>query len=104
MKNLRILILTPSNEVKRLLLEVELGLCIVDRGGSGGRANKVKSGLGLPLATAMPGNKGCFPALRGTDEVLLPVVLTVEFASQVREGLTKLVCQSAACLLRRPAP
>merc|ERR1711887_331922 len=127
MKKLRILILTPSNEVKRLLLEVELGLCIVDRGrarcrpnkieaglgvvdrgwprgrgnkvegrlgkvdrgGSGGRANKVKSGLGLSLATAMPGNKGCFPALRGTDEVLLPVVLTVEVCLPGARGVDK---------------
>merc|ERR1719184_459358 len=127
MKNLRILILTPSNEVKRLLLEVELGLCIVDRGRarcrpnkieaglgvvdrswprcrsdkvqsglgivdwgwSRGRGNKVKSGLGLPLATAMASNKGCFPALRGTNEVLLPVVLTVEVCLPGARGVDK---------------
>merc|ERR1719186_979115 len=99
---------TPGNEVKCLLLEVELGLCkvdrsgagggsnkiearlgIVDRGGSRGGGNKVEGSLGLPLPTSVAGNKGGFPALRGTDKVLLPVVLAVEVRLPAARGVDK---------------
>merc|ERR1719447_1756543 len=97
---------TPGNEVQRLLLEVQLGLSVVAGGGShkiqgglgkvgggGSRSwsDKVQSGLSLPLATTVAGNKGCLPTLGRTDKVLLPVALTVVVGLPALRGADKVL-------------
>ena len=71
--------------------EVEGRLGKVGGGGSGSWSDKVQSGLSLPLATTVAGNKGCFPTLGRTDEVLLPVVLTVVVGLPALRGADKVL-------------
>merc|ERR1719428_140960 len=71
--------------------EVEGRLGKVGGGGSGSWSDKVQSGLSLPLATTVAGNKGCLPTLGRTDEVLLPVVLTVVVGLPALRGADKVL-------------